>query len=377
MLHILWTITKTILCGTAWVLLVILGIILIVLILVLFCPVRYQAGVCKQKDEPVKDTRADGRISWLFGGIAACFNISRAGRRIDIRLFGISLDKICGFFKKKKKQTRRNLKEKKQAEQISKEEKQAAQISVEEKQADQISEEEKQTDQISGEEKQADQIPGEEKQADQIPGEEKQADQIPEEEKQADQVSEGNKQAGQISKDRKTAVKNSKKQKPAKQNAPKHKKKESIFRRMKSSVSHLISSLRKKIQKTRKIIRRALETKDFVLHPKTRAAFRLVMKKAKSLLRHVWPTSMTGRAEFGFEDPSITGIILALLGSSFPFHKNRVEICPHFENENVLEGNIELRGRIYGIIVAAAAVRILLDKNVHFVIRRIKHKEAA
>ena len=71
----------------------------------------------------------------------------------------------------------------------------------------------------------------------------------------------------------------------------------------------------------------------------------------------------------------MTGAVLAVLGMTMPFHKNLIEISPVFNGSNVLEGNVQLKGRIYGIVLLKTAVDIYFNKNVKYVISRWKHKE--
>ena len=84
---------------------------------------------------------------------------------------------------------------------------------------------------------------------------------------------------------------------------------------------------------------------------------------------------MEGDVTFGCDDPAITGTVLAVLGMTIPFHKNRIHVNPLFDGENQLTGNVFLKGRIYGIVLIKAAIEIYFNKNIKYVINRWKHKE--
>ena len=71
----------------------------------------------------------------------------------------------------------------------------------------------------------------------------------------------------------------------------------------------------------------------------------------------------------------VTGMVLAVLGMTIPFHKNKIEAAPLFDDENVLEGEILLKGRIYGIVVLKTAAELYFNKNIKYVIHRWRHKE--
>ena len=45
------------------------------------------------------------------------------------------------------------------------------------------------------------------------------------------------------------------------------------------------------------------------------------------------------------------------------------------DNENVLEREIMLKGRIYGIVVLTTAAKLYFNKNIKYVIHRWRHKE--
>jgi hypothetical protein len=115
--------------------------------------------------------------------------------------------------------------------------------------------------------------------------------------------------------------------------------------------------------------------KEFLTHPATKEALSLVKKELHRLLRHILPTRISGEITFGSEDPAITGRVLAVLGMSFPFHKNCISVQPVFENENILQGNVWLKGRIYGIVLIKIALEVYFNKNVKNVIHRWKLKE--
>ena len=71
MLHILWILIKFILI----ILGILLGLALLAVLLLLFCPVRYQARAVKETGS-FKETELEARITWLFHviGVRFCFH---------------------------------------------------------------------------------------------------------------------------------------------------------------------------------------------------------------------------------------------------------------------------------------------------------------
>ena len=142
-----------------------------------------------------------------------------------------------------------------------------------------------------------------------------------------------------------------------------------------------IKSIPAKIRKIRLTIKRTCVKiewwKGFFSNPRIKEAISFCWKDIKKLIRHILPVKVEGNVTFGFEDPSITGRIVALLGMSIPFHKNRIQVMPLFQTDrNILEGNIKMKGRIYGVVLVKTAAEIYFNKNVKYMINRWKHKEA-
>ena len=83
MLHILWLIIKFILILLG----ILLGIAVLLLLALLFVPVRYRLEGSRE-DQVL---RGAGRVSWLFGGIS--FRVFYDGKQFtkDMRIFGCSL----------------------------------------------------------------------------------------------------------------------------------------------------------------------------------------------------------------------------------------------------------------------------------------------
>ena len=324
MLHILWLILKFILI----VLGIALGLVLLAVLLVLFCPVRYQASAVKDVDN-WNQAQVSGGVSWLFRLISVRVIYTDWQLKKEIRIFGISLDKLLGLTKKKaspKKasQNRRNNSEEKTV--VQKEEP----LKIPDIKPDPAPVEEittKKSDTTS-----------------------------------ASEPSDKDPNSGLFQKIR-----------------VKIKKIIDIPLNILRKIIALPGMLLHKLQKIKLTIQNIYGKidwwKEFLSHPRTKEAISFVWNEAKGLIRHILPTKIQGNVTFGSEDPSITGTVLGILGMTFPFHKNRIEVTPLFNGENCLTGHVELKGRMYGIVFLKAAIEIYLHKNIKYVINRWKHKE--
>ena len=73
----------------------------------------------------------------------------------------------------------------------------------------------------------------------------------------------------------------------------------------------------------------------------------------------------------GTEDPYITGQLLAVAGIFFPLYGEHITIEPYFE-QRILEGNISVKGRIYGSFFVRLVWKLLRNSDIRFMIKRIK-----
>ena len=316
MLHILWLIIKFIL--------IILGIagalLLSVLLLLLFCPVRYLIQGSKPEEGGMSGLKGQIRVSWLFRGITFRLFYENKETKTDFRIFGISADK---FRRRKKKAPEKSARP-----------------------------EEKISDENISTEKE---LPSLEK----LPS-----------------VTETKEKTEMLKIQEKAAKEKEEKREEIQESEP-EKKKPGLLK----GFMEKIKSIPAKIRKIRLTIKRTCVKiewwKGFFSNPRIKEAISFCWKDIKKLIRHILPVKVEGNVTFGFEDPSITGRIVALLGMSIPFHKNRIQVMPLFQTDrNILEGNIKMKGRIYGVVLVKTAAEIYFNKNVKYMINRWKHKEA-
>lgn len=335
MLHILWLIIKFILIALG----IVCALLLSVLLLILFCPVRYFIQGSKPEEDRMSELKGQVRVSWLFRGITFRFFYENKKAGTDFRILGISPDK----FRRRKKKV--SVKEEKAEEKTFPAEKSLFEDEkiLEKK----IPEEKMSGENLSGDEK--------------ISSSEKIPSVIEEKE-------ETGKSKVQEETDREKTEEISKKKL--------EKKKPGLLKRFMEK----IKSIPSKIRKIRLTIKRTCVKiewwKRFFSNPRIKEAISFCWKDIKKLIRHILPIKVEGNVTFGFEDPSITGRIVALQGMTIPFHKNCIQIMPLFQTDrNILEGTIKMKGRIYGVVLVKTAAEIYFNKNVKYMINRWKHKE--
>ena len=102
MLHILWLIIKfiLILLGIG------LGLILLAVLLILFCPVRYSACGTKEQDD-WKQITGQVRVSWLFHAVSLRATWKEGSLEKVFCLFGIPVSELL-----KKRRQKRHIRQK-------------------------------------------------------------------------------------------------------------------------------------------------------------------------------------------------------------------------------------------------------------------------
>ena len=81
MLHILWLIIKWILILLG----ILIGLIFLILLLLLFCPIRYRGNLKKDRTDSLREIHAFGEVSWLLHIISA--QVLGAGRSENKNMF--------------------------------------------------------------------------------------------------------------------------------------------------------------------------------------------------------------------------------------------------------------------------------------------------
>ncbi len=157
-----------------------------------------------------------------------------------------------------------------------------------------------------------------------------------------------------VSEQKKTARRSAQKQKKA--SVPKAKKVSAIER------------IRNKVQEIKE---KKDEIMEILHNEEYRKTFRLVKRQLFSIIRHILPQKLQGRIRFGFDDPFKTGQILTYVSPFYGLYAKHLELIPVFE-ESVMEGELNMKGRIRIGTIAVKAVRLVFDKNIRKLIRKVR-----
>ena len=316
MLHTLFLILKII----GIILAVILGLVLLVICIVLFVPICYRADL--HGSGSARELTVHAKVSWLFGLIKAVFALENGKTDLSVRIawkkFGDS-------------------------------------DSVEDKAEDRVEEKPKPEKKAVMQEKQV--IQGEEKQDDTT---NRITDKAVEDQTEKAEKSE---QSAKIHPE--NTEKKQRKKKDRKEDSDSALKIEQITEKIKCTYHKFCDKINEITEKKDKI-------SDFLTDETHKNAFLKLKNEAFHLLKKLKPKKIQGEITFGFEDPSLTGRLLAWISMIYPRIGEHTDITPDFEHRT-LSGDLSIRGRLYVITPVVTAIRLILSKAVRRTFKDIRN----
>jgi len=103
---------------------------------------------------------------------------------------------------------------------------------------------------------------------------------------------------------------------------------------------------------------------DFATQDHTKRAAKYVMKKVVKILKSIRPRKCKGDVTFGLRDPKTMGMICGYSGMLYPVYHKAIDVKPVFgADHTVIDGEIEIKGRIILMTIVARAVPILFKKD--------------
>lgn len=307
MLHILFLILKII----GIILAVILGLILLVICIVLFVPICYRADL--HGNGSAKELTVHAKVSFLFGLIKAVFALENGKTDLSVRIAWKKLGDSDPVEDKAKDRDG----------EMPKPEKKAVM----------------QKSQTIQKEEQQDGTPN------------RITDKAVEDQTEKAEKSE------QSAKTRpESTEKKQRKKKERKEDSDSASKIEQITEKIKCTYHKFCDKINQITEKKDKI-------SDFLTDETHKNAFLKLKNEAFHLLKILKPKKIQGEITFGFEDPSLTGRILAWISMIYPWIGEHTDITPDFEHRT-LSGDLRIRGRLYVITLVVTAIRLILSKAV-------------
>ncbi len=111
---------------------------------------------------------------------------------------------------------------------------------------------------------------------------------------------------------------------------------------------------------------------DFLTDEVHKKAFVKAKDELWRLLRKLKPKKVAARVCYGFEDPSLTGRILAGISVMYPFLGDDVRVYPDFERK-VLDGELEIAGKIKVSYFVWLLWKLVWCKDVRMTYRHVRN----
>lgn len=111
--------------------------------------------------------------------------------------------------------------------------------------------------------------------------------------------------------------------------------------------------------------------KTFIKNEENKSAFSKSFAAIKRILRHIRPTRLKIELEFGTGDPYTTGQILGVLAVLYAFYGNSMQVIPNFEEE-IIKGSVFCIGRIRLFTLLIICIRLVIDKNFKKLLKNFK-----
>ena len=138
--------------------------------------------------------------------------------------------------------------------------------------------------------------------------------------------------------------------------APEGKKKRSLGDRI-DDLKDTVSCVLELFSKRRELL------KNYLTKKSTKAAIGKLWKTVVWLLKTIAPRKGHAEVTFGLKDPELTGKAFAAAAMLYPWYGKHIDLYPEFSGETI-NGHGDVKGRIRLWGVAIRALSILFDKNI-------------
>ena len=144
-----------------------------------------------------------------------------------------------------------------------------------------------------------------------------------------------------------------------------------FFLSIRNRLRNLLDNIRKLWHKAQDLSGKWDKIKAFLKEDDNKKALSKSFVTIKRILKHVRPTRLKAEVEFGTGDPCTTGQALGVLAVFYSFCGKSARIIPNFEEE-ILKGNIDCAGRIRLFTLLIIGIQLVFDKNFRNLLKNFK-----
>ncbi len=161
-------------------------------------------------------------------------------------------------------------------------------------------------------------------------------------------------------------------------------KKKSKIKNVIDKITHIYDSIKGRIKKFIKLLKdtynkvngakekltnKIEEIKTMVNDTENRELVSLIISQLKRLFKEIKPKKYDINVHFGFEEPDVTGKVLMYIAVFYGLTGLNINIKPEFE-EKIFEGDCYLKGRIRGITLLSIALKVYKNKRFKQIINK-------
>lgn len=140
-------------------------------------------------------------------------------------------------------------------------------------------------------------------------------------------------------------------------------------------LGHRFNRIRNGIESKIKQLKKLLNKKDSLLRVYHSKRFDVAIKDVKKYMKGLWqiikPKKIKGWIHFGMDDPATTGEIAGILACMLPLYDDKISVVPDFEAA-CLEGRLEGKGKIILFSVLILFLKIIWNKNLIKVTKKVQ-----
>ncbi len=124
--------------------------------------------------------------------------------------------------------------------------------------------------------------------------------------------------------------------------------------------------------KIKSLIKKKEELQAFLTNEIHQSSWNRLRQEICRLLKFLKPKRLVLNLHFGFDDPSITGKVLAALSMLYPFYLDHINLEPEFDKK-ILEGDAYIKGTVRGLHLLIIICNLFFDKNIKTTYKAIKN----
>lgn len=361
MLHIILMILKIL----GILILCILGLVLCVGLLILFCPIRYHLeGSLYGKPE------GSVRVTWLLHLVSVLFSYKENRMEFKFCILGIRLEKKKKAEKQEKQEKKRQ--KKFRIKNLLKNRKERKERDAKKQEESQLTE----ADRTEAPIEQSNKEQSNKKQSDKKQSDKKQSDKKQSDKEQSNKELSDKKPSTQKPSDSGTPENNSANAEISEEAVPKTKWWQ-LPSRIIQKIKELLASLKAAIKKFLELLRNLQQKKQtaiaFIKDERNKKAFLYTKKRLFKLLRYILPGKITLKLHYGADDPAVTGMMTGMIYMLYPKSAEKFQLMPEFEHK-VFEGELMIKGKVQIFRVLWTMLFIYFHKDCNRILKMIlKH----